>query len=149
MARVETQEFAQSYAVLGVRYAAGEWHGDSRPTSALDVGIVAYLTAHLAANGSVCAWCGDIVSVGDVVECAHIYPQGSHRLGRVQGNMAAVHKACNRMDGAGIVPASAVIRQDVVALTWPTRADLTKLGESTMAARRASAASVRAARYGH
>lgn len=108
---------------------------NSRPRSDAFPGLRAWL---IEAQAGVCAACGDmldgeievchVVAARDAVKYARTgndVDASGHR-GYVAGNLYAGHRGCNVKDGkiGPVVPVAGFICPELVALTYPSRADM-------------------------
>lgn len=106
--------------------AAGDtftWPGmkSSRPDGPVRAGLCAWIKAY---SGGLCAFCGE---ASDNLEIGHVVSggNGNTRYGWTPGNLGAVCRPCNEVDGAmhAVVPFESIVRPDLIPATWPARRD--------------------------
>ena len=100
----------------------------ARPTSreGYRAGLMTFL---YTASQGICAFCGEDMA-GEWNVC-HIVSGGRNRRGWIAGNVVAGCADCNQTDqtkGFNIVPASSILRFDLIPQEWPSVPELKTMG---------------------
>lgn len=124
-------------ALAGTDFMWTAHNAPSQLDSAHRIGLTAWLQT--AQNG-LCAACGESLA-GERVDLCHIVASRRSGHGIMAGNVYVGHVGCNSDDskvfGNGAVPLASLIRADIVALAFPTRAECVSIAKGIRAKREA------------